>query len=134
MAAQAQTARQKYADFDQVLDRLQAIPTVPALDACVHESDQGAELAYYLAQHPDEITRLNQLAQTAPLAMAREIGKLEWRLSSPTNGSRPPAVPPNQPPPPQPVSGTGAPPPSGYREDMSQAEFDRMFPYSRRGR
>lgn len=137
MAAQAQTARQKYADFDQVLDRLQTISTVPALDACVHESEQGAELAYYLAQHPDEITRLNQLAQTAPLAMAREIGKLELRLSAPTNGHRAPSpasVPTAQPPPPQPVSGTSAPLPTGYREDMTQEEFARMFPYSRRGR
>lgn len=137
MQEQAQAARQKYADFDAVLDRLQAIATVPALDACVHESDLGAELAYYLAQHPETIARLNQLAQTAPLAMAREVGKLELQLSAPTNGSRSPspaAVPTAQPPPPQPVSGTGAPPPTGYHEDMTHDEFNRMFPYTRRGR
>jgi hypothetical protein len=136
LQTQAEAARAKYADFDQVLDRLATMPTVPALDACVHESDLGAELAYYLAQHPEDIERLNQLAQTAPLAMAREVGKLELRLSTATNGHRPaaPVVPSTQPPPPHPVSGSGAPPPTGYREDMSQAEFDRMFPYSRRGR
>jgi hypothetical protein len=129
LVEQATAARQKYADFDTVLDRLRDVYSAPALDACVQESELGAELAYYLAQHPDEITRLNQVAQTAPLAMAREIGKLEMRLSSPTNGtpaSRPSGSSgsPVPPPPPQPVSGGSHGAPTDYRDDMSQAEFE----------
>lgn len=130
MQAQAQAARQKYADFDTVLDRLQTIPTVPALDACVHESELGAELAYYLAQHPDEIQRLNQVAQTAPLAMAREIGKLELRLSTPTNGTSAPSRPPSAPlpPPVTPLQGTGSPGTSEPDFDaMSQKEFEAWW-------
>ena len=132
MVEQAQAARQKYADFDTVMDRLQTIATVPALDACVHESELGAELAYYLAQHPEEIQRLNQVAQTAPLAMAREIGKLELRLSTPTpgNGTRPTSRPPSPalPPPVTPLQGTGSPGQSDPDFDsMSQAEFEQWW-------
>ena len=143
MVEQAQTARQQHPDFDQVLDRLSSLYTAPALDACVHESDLGAELAYYLAQHPDEITRLNQVAQTAPLAMAREVGKLEMRLSPPTNGTTSrPHTPTPKPAPPTPLSGAGSPGPrlltdlsNEEVEAMSQAEFEaaykRQFPRSR---
>jgi hypothetical protein len=133
MVEQAQTARQKYSDFDTVLDRLSAIYTAPALDACVHESELGAELAYYLAQHPDEITRLNQVAQTAPLAMAREIGKLEMRLS-PTNGTTSrPNTPTPKPAPPTPLTGAGSQGPRRIStmsneevEAMSQKEFEAL--------
>jgi hypothetical protein len=142
MVEQAQAARQKYADFDTVLDRLSSLYTAPALDACVHESELGAELAYYLAQHPDEITRLNQVAQTAPLAMAREVGKLEMRLS-PTNGTSPRPTPPTlKPAPPTPLNGAGSPGPrllsdmsNEEVEALSQKEFEalykRQFPESR---
>jgi hypothetical protein len=140
MVEQSQAARQKYADFDTVLDRLTGLYTSPALDACVHESDLGAELAYYLAQHPDEITRLNQVAQQAPLAMAREIGKLEARLSAPaaaSNGTPPRPEPPSPlPPPVQPVAGAGQPGPAEPNFDtMSQKEFEawwkRTYPHVR---
>jgi hypothetical protein len=128
---QATAARQKYADFDTVLDRLSGVYTAPALDACVQESDLGAELTYYLAQHPDEITRLNQVAQTRPLAMAREIGKLELRLSSPvaSNGRTPRQEPPSPlPTPVQPVSGAGQPGPAEPNFDtMSQREFEQWW-------
>jgi hypothetical protein len=122
---QATAARQKYADFDTVLDRLSGIYSAPALDACVRDSDLGAELAYYLAQHPEEITRLNDVARERPLAMAREIGKLEVRLTSPSNGTSRPTPPTPKPAPPTPLSGAGSP---GTRllTDMSEEEISAM--------
>lgn len=140
LVAQAQAARQKHADFDTVLDRLSGVYTAPALDACVQESELGAELAYYLAQHPDEMQRLNQVAHEAPLAMAREIGKLELRLSAPApapagNGTAPSSSRPSPPlpPPVQPLAGTGSAGPAEPDFDtMSQREFEawwkRSFP------
>jgi hypothetical protein len=125
LVEQATAARQKYADFDTVLDRLSTIATAPALDACVHESDVGAELAYYLAQHPEEIPRLNDVARHGPRAMAREIGKLEARLTSPSNGTSRPTPPTPKPAPPTPLSGAGSP---GTRllTDMSEEEISAM--------
>jgi hypothetical protein len=142
LVEQAQAARQKYADFDTVLDRLSGVYTAPALDACVQESELGAELTYYLAQHPEDIQRLNQVAQTRPLAMAREIGKLEMRLSSPTNGTSRPTPPTPKPAPPTPLTGLGSPGPRLLTDlsdeevaAMSQREFEaaykRQFPESR---
>lgn len=140
---QATAARQKYADFDAVLDRLSGIYSAPALDACVQDSELGAELAYYLAQHPDEITRLNEVARERPLAMAREIGKIEMRLSPPPNGTSPRPTPPTpKPAPPTPLSGAGNPGPRTLYDmteeeimAMSQKEYDaiykRMYPDSR---
>lgn len=72
-------ARIKYHDFDYVaLD-----PTVPYSDAMtelVLESEQGADVAYYLGRHKDEALRI---AQLDPIKAAREIGKLEVKLSLP---------------------------------------------------
>jgi hypothetical protein len=44
------------------------------------ESEQGPELGYYLAKHPDEVTRLQKLSPSRVLA---ELGKLEAKLEKP---------------------------------------------------
>ncbi len=68
--------REKYDDFDEVAESVQA---TPAVMAAVYDSDISDELAYYLGQHPEEADRLS--AMTSYVAVAREIGKLEARLS-----------------------------------------------------
>ena len=61
------------------------------------ESEMGPQLAYHLAKHPDEVTRLQKLSPSKVLA---ELGKLEARLetkapvaaaATPNNVSKAPA-------------------------------------------
>lgn len=79
-----QEARTKYADFDDVMDDdLQASAAV--LTAC-EDSPAVADLAYYFSKNPDELNRLNHMS---PIAVAREIGKLEVKLTEPNKPTKP---------------------------------------------
>lgn len=75
----AEKAREKYDDFDTVALN----PTLPTSDAMyesIVESDMGAEVLYYLGQHMDEAYGI---AQMSDLSAAREIGRIEAKLSLP---------------------------------------------------
>ena len=72
-------ARQVHEDFDDVVGTDQKIPQ--AAFTAIVDSPAGTEIAYYLGQHPEEIQRLNKLA--TPVAVVREIGKLEAKLAQP---------------------------------------------------
>lgn len=82
---QSEAAREKFEDFDEVLNSVP--PPPPAIQYAIMSSDQAAEVAYHLAQNPKELARI---AKLEPLAAAREIGKLEVKLSKPVT---PPATP-----------------------------------------
>lgn len=74
-------AMQRYKDFDKALAATQDARNVsPALAELVLESDKPVDLIYHLGTNP-EVAR--QLSQMAPLAAARELGRLEASLSSP---------------------------------------------------
>ena len=85
----------------------------------------GPDLVLYLHEHPEEVPRLNQ---TPPHALGIELGML--RASA--HGGPPPARPapppaPPKPEPPTPLAGGGRTVTAGYREDMTQAEFDAWW-------
>ena len=89
-------AADKYADFEEVVGGSDA-PVTPEMRQAIVESDAGADIAYYLAQHPEEAKRI---AQLSPIRQIAEIGKLELKASAPVV-KRPTATPP-------PVSPIGA--------------------------
>lgn len=91
--------------------------------ALEHAGAHGPDLVLYLHDHPEAVTRLNQ---TAPHALGVELGLLR----SPTNGSAPPSAAPSpappKPEPPTAVTGGRTTTP-GFREDMSQREWEEQW-------
>jgi hypothetical protein len=85
-------ARDKFDDFDDVAFD----PDLPISDAMAHsimDSEHGPEIQYHLGKHPAEARKI---AQMNPLAAARELGKLEVKLTTPAPKkvtSAPPPVP-----------------------------------------
>ena len=71
-------AREKYDDFEQVAYN----PNLPITDVMaqtIQASDIGPEVAYHLGANPKEAERI---ARLSPILQAKEIGKLEEKLSS----------------------------------------------------
>lgn len=87
---QVEAAKGKYADFEEVAF---TAPLSEPVAQMVAASDIGADLAYHLGKNPDEARRISALS---PVAAAREIGRLEAKLStapSPKTTQAPPPVP-----------------------------------------
>lgn len=76
---QADDARTRYADFDQVA-LSESTPITPPMAQVIQSSDMGADVAYYLGTHRAEAA---QIAQLEPLDMARALGAIEARVSLP---------------------------------------------------
>jgi len=73
-----ETARDKYADFEQVAYN----PNLPVTDVMaqtIQASDIGPEVIYWLGSNPKEASRISRLS---PILQAREIGKIEANLAS----------------------------------------------------
>lgn len=68
-----------YSDFNEVVEDVEHIPLSKDLRELILDSDLSAHLSYELAKNEDELVRINSLP---PLAMAKEIGKLEDKISS----------------------------------------------------
>lgn len=77
---QAEMARDKYEDFDQVVNNPN-LPITEHMAQAIAESDQGADVAYHLGKNPQEAQRI---AGLSPLAAARELGRIEAALTAPT--------------------------------------------------
>lgn len=75
--AKEQDFRSKTPDFDEVMADADGVEATAAVIEEVINS--GPELKYYLAKNPDEVERLNKLG---PLALAREVGRIESRFTS----------------------------------------------------
>lgn len=84
-------ARKVIADYDAVLRSAKDAAVAPHVEGLLLESDKSALLSYHLAKNPDKLARLNALP---PVAAAREIGKLEARLSLPSANKATKAPPP----------------------------------------
>lgn len=67
-------------DYDAVVGK-SSVQVAPHVVDTLLDSDSGPELAYHLAKHPDTVKRINALS---PLAAAREIGRIEASLSTPS--------------------------------------------------
>jgi hypothetical protein len=96
-AAKEQEFRAKTPDFDEVMADAE---DVQASDGVIAEIvTSGPELKYYLAKNPAEVERLNKLA---PLALAREVGKIESRFTTSEQRTAPKTT--AAPPPPTPTA------------------------------
>jgi hypothetical protein len=103
--ARAEQARERYEDFDEVVND-PAVPISPVMADAIVASNAGHEVAYFLGKNKKEAARI---ASLSPLAQVMEIARLEGRLTAPKRASTAPV-------PPRTVSGGGAP-----ARDPSQA-------------
>ena len=71
-------ARDRYDDFDDVLDRSNA-PLTPEMSRVIMESDFGGDITYYLATNEDEAERI---ASLSPAKQALALGRLESKLEA----------------------------------------------------
>ena len=71
-------ARGQYDDWDEVVQGSKAIIPQAAVDAVI-ELDNGPDVAYYLAQHPDEAEGLMDLT---PIRTIQVIGKISDKLAA----------------------------------------------------
>jgi hypothetical protein len=72
-----EAARDKYDDFEQVAYNPK-LPITNVMAETIQSSDIGPELAYYLGTNPKDAERISRMT---PLAQAKEIGKIEAKLS-----------------------------------------------------
>lgn len=77
---QVEAARDEIEDFDDVLKEAGDTVCLPAMRAAILESEVGARLTYYLAQHPEEAERI---AKLKPSRQAAEIVALEAKVAKP---------------------------------------------------
>ena len=70
-------ARDKYDDFELVAYNPK-LPITDVMAETIQSSDIGPELAYYLGTNPKDAERISRMS---PLAQAKEIGKIEAKLS-----------------------------------------------------
>lgn len=73
----AAAARERYQDFDEVAFDA-SVPVSEEMTVVIAESEHGPDIAYYLGSHPDEARRI---ASLSPLAQARELGRIEAKVS-----------------------------------------------------
>ena len=71
-------ARAKYDDFEQVAYNPQ-LRVTDVMAETIKSSDLGPDLAYWLGSNPKEADRISRLS---PLLQAREIGKIEAKLTA----------------------------------------------------
>lgn len=105
-------ARARWPDYDAVA-RNPSLLIPDALAELIVESEIGPDLAYHLGKNPNEAARLARLSGKS---LAKEIGKLEARLSQPSSAPKVPSAPV------RPVSGIAA---GGTKDpgSMSMAEY-----------
>ena len=82
MAEVVTAGQSKYRDFDAVINSGLAPFLSETLRDELGASDQGEDVAYYLGKNPQEAARLSQLD---PRSLAREIVRLEQKVSKPVN-------------------------------------------------
>lgn len=108
--------RKKYADFDAVALNPDSFDPSPAVANVIMESDQAADVAYYLGMHPDEADRLEAMTSTH---VAREIGRIEAKLATKPNVKPKVSAAPD---PPKKI-GPGKDSPTRSLEDVPYSEF-----------
>ena len=111
---------EKYEDFEDVaMDP--GVPITPMIADILSESEIPADVAYYLGKNRPEAVKISRMT---PIAAAREIAKIEVKLSA----EPPPETPPNKqtttaPAPINPIS-SGSATPGKPLEDMSMKEYE----------
>lgn len=112
-------------DFDEMMENLADVPNSPALQSIIVSSDNGPALLYELAKNPEEAKRI---AMLSPLAAAREMGRIEARLSAPAKTTKEASKITKAPRPMEPVGkgGKGAISKSIFDPSLSQREYERL--------
>ena len=72
-----ESAREKYDDFEQVAYN-PSLPITDIMAQSIQASDIGPDVAYYLGSNPKEADRI---ARLSPLLQAKEIGRIEAKLT-----------------------------------------------------
>src|SRR4030095_5036207 len=97
--------RTKVPDFDAIMARA-TVPVAPHVERLILESKRSDRISLYLAKDQSKLVKLNNLSSEA---VARELGRIEGRLSSlPQSKQQTKARPPIKP-----LRGGGTSPPSG---------------------
>jgi len=115
------TGKTKFSDFDAVVTKApeDGGPAITLDMASVINSSQVShELAYHLGKN---VTESRRIAALPPLEMAREMGRLEAKLTSGTTVK--PRIQTNAPVPIRPIEGSGATATTTDIEKMNEAEF-----------
>ncbi len=105
-------------DFDKVVKAAQ-LPVSPVVGQLLLESEKSAVIEYHLAKNPETLHRLNGLS---PLSAAKEMARLEDRLSLPNPKTATSAAPPLRSP-----KGGAAP-----TVDLSKMSMDEYVAYRNR--
>lgn len=115
----------EHVDFDDVLAEVADLPLSPSVEHLLLTSETGPALMYELAKNVDEFKRINALD---PLAAARELGRLESRLTPASDSSRPePKKQTKAPAPIVPVGSKGGSVPKTIHDpNLSQSEYERL--------
>ncbi len=82
-------ARTQYEDFDEVMEDAEDVPLSAAVQEVLLNSEQGAELMYTLAKDKAELLRICKLS---PIQAAKELGKIEAKLTKQAETSEKPAA------------------------------------------
>ena len=72
--------RSKVPEFDTAMKSASSLKAAPHVEELIIDSDKSAHLLYHLAKNPDRLARLNDMSEREA---AREIGRIEARLSLP---------------------------------------------------
>jgi hypothetical protein len=80
VATKFDEASKKYDDWEEVVAEANYIPSTPAMAEAIATSENVADVFYYLAKNPSDAKRI---ASLSPIAAAREIGRIDARLSNP---------------------------------------------------
>ncbi len=110
---------EKYADFAEITQD----PTLPITTPMVEmlrEFEHPADIAYYLGKNP---VQCSKIAQMSPVQAARELSKIEGKVSSATNAQQQPKTITKAPPPIAPNK-TGGETVTKDPSKMSQAEYE----------
>jgi len=112
-----ETAVAKYADYNEVaLNPDLPIKQGSVVDMFILDSPHGTDVLYHLGQNPAELDRINKLN---PISQARELTKIELKLSEEKSTSAKPVT--QAPRPPHQVSGKG----TVSKEAVEQAVEDQ---------
>lgn len=87
--------RGKVKDFDATMKAAANLKASPIVEELILDSDKSAHIVYHLAKNPDRLAKLNGMSEREA---AREIGRIEARLSLPNPKTQTKAPPPKAPP------------------------------------
>jgi len=117
-AKKVEAGAKKYSDYATVaLNPDLPIKAGSVADVFVLDSEHGADVLYYLGQHPDKLDAINKLN---PLRQARELFAIEQTFVKPAPSVRRTSA---APAPPHEVSGQGAVPPDEVEQALADDDF-----------